>query len=82
MRLTLKLIRSYIPKEYYDGTKLKGISLTKNSYNLFYSYYDKNIYFRTSIDNPLIGILRDKFDIIYIRPFYFHYHEYIIKSKS
>jgi len=82
MKLSVKLIKSFIPKsEFYNGSKLKGISLIENSYDLFYSNYDNTFIFRTSISNPLIKILSEHFDVIYKRYYYAHYHEFVIKEK-
>lgn len=83
MQLSIKLIKSFIPKgKFYDGTKLDGISLKENSYDLFYADYDDTFTFRTTTSNPLIQILREHFDVIYVKPFYMHYHEFIIKQKK
>jgi hypothetical protein len=83
MKLSKKFIKSFISKEqFFDGTELNGISLEKNSYDLFFSNYYNEFVFRTSLSNPLIEILRENFDVIYVKPFYAHYHEFIIKQKN
>ena len=81
-KLSKKFIKSFIDDElFYDGTKLDGISMKKNSYDLFYSNYDGAFILRTSPNNPLLNVLREHFDVIYNRHFYLNYYEYIIKQK-
>lgn len=81
MKLTKKLIKSYIPEEYFDGSKLKGLSLLKNSYSLSCNIKGEEYRLLTDSSNPLISILSEIFEVKYVRHFYWHYSEYTIKSK-
>jgi len=81
MKLSIKLIKSYIPRGYFDGSKLNGVSLTTNSYDLFCKTKGEEYILRTSSSNPLIGILSKTFEITYVRHWYAHYSEYTLKSK-
>jgi hypothetical protein len=81
MKLSIKLIKSYIPSDYFDGSKLKGVSLTKNSYNLFCNIKGEEYTLLTDSSNPLLDILSKTFEIKYVKHFYWHYSEYTIKSK-
>lgn len=81
-KLTKKLIKSQIPNKFFDGSKLNGVSLTKNSYDLFCDKKYKSYILRTTIDNPLIDILQKKFEVTYIRHWWLHYSEFIIKNKK
>lgn len=84
MELSIQLIKSFIPKrKFCDCTKLNGISLKQNSYDLFYSDYYKEFILRTSTFNEkLIKILRENFNIIYVKHFFMHYDEFVIKQKQ
>ena len=82
MKLSKKLIKQYIPNGFYDGTRLGGISLRENSYDLFYSENEGKYIMRTNSSNPLIGILRDNFDVIYVGRFWMHYDTYEIRLKK
>jgi hypothetical protein len=81
MQLSIKLIKSYIPIEYFDGSKLNGISLIPNSYDLFCLTKGKEYILRTNSTNPLIDLLSKIFDVKYIKHFWWHYSEYTIKIK-
>jgi len=79
MKISKKIIKSYIPENYFDGSKLNGISLSKESYNLH--RHEDGFILRTTFNNPLVKILSDHFDVIYKGVFYMHYHTYLIKEK-
>ena len=79
MKISKKIIKSYIPENYFDGSKLKGISLRKDSYDLHRG--EDEFILRTTFDNPLVEILSEYFDITYNGRFYMHYHTYLIKEK-
>ena len=82
MRFSKKLIKSFISDEYFDGTKLKGVSIIKNSYDLFCDVLYKQYILRTTIDNPLINKLSKHFNVIHNRHWYCHYHEFYITKKQ
>lgn len=81
MKLTKSLIKSYIPEDYIDGTKLNGISLEHKSYSMFCIVMYKKYMIRTSLDNEVIDILRNTFNVKYIEIYWGHYHEYHITLK-
>jgi hypothetical protein len=81
MKLTKKLIKSHIPNGYRDGSKLNGILLEHGSYDLFEKVRGEEYIFRTNSSNPLIKILRETFEVKYVRPWWGHYDEYTIRLK-
>lgn len=66
---------------FFDGSKLDGVSLEKNYYDLFCRIKGEEYILRTERNNPLISILSEIFDVKYVRPWFAHYSEYLIKSK-
>lgn len=81
MKLSKKIIKSYIPEKFSDGSNLNGVSLEKNSYDLFCEIIGEEYILRTSSDNPLIAILSKIFEVRYVRHWFAHYSEYLIMSK-
>ena len=81
MKLSLKLIKSFIPSEYFDASKLNGACLTKNSYHMFCGIKGVEYFLRTNSDNPLLKILGETFEVTYVGHWYWHYSEYTIRSK-
>lgn len=82
-KINVNFIKSHIPKEYFDGSELNGVSLKENSYDLYESRTEEKTYIlRTKPGNPLINILKETFDVQYVKHWWCHYHEYKIKLKN
>ena len=81
-KLTKKILKSYIPKKYYDGSRENGICLDEDTYDLFGGGKRNELCLRTSLDNKLIKILRKSFKVEYVRHYAFHYHEYKVSIKN
>lgn len=80
-KLTKKVIKSVIPTSFFDGSKLNGVSLVTNSYDLFCKIRYKEYILRTTYDNPLIEILKEYFNVKHNGHWWGHYDEFIITHK-
>lgn len=82
MKFSKKLIKSFISnKKYFDGSKLDGVCLRSNSYDLFCDIPGKQYSLRTELGNPLIAELSKHFNVVHVRSWYLHYHEFYITEK-
>ena len=84
MRLTKKFIKSHIPSKFYDGSKLNGVSLETNSYDLFIRDTNgiKEFVLRTTSYNPLLKVLDESgFNVRFVKHWWAHYSEYLITLK-
>ena len=81
MKLSKKLIKSHIPSEYFDGSRLKGLSLTRNSYSLSCNTRGEEYRLLTDSSNPLLGLLSESFQVKYVKHFWWHWSEYTIRLK-
>lgn len=79
-KLSKTLIKSKIPKKYYNCTRANGISLNIGSYSFGYCG-DKIHRILTASDSPILKILERYFKVTYEKHFWMHYDTFIVKLK-
>ena len=80
MKLTIRNIKKLCP-DYFDSSKLNGVSLTENAYSISTNTVFKEYYLLTNGDNPMLKILSKYFNIVNIGHFYLHWNRYVIRPK-